>query len=73
MPDPDVRVSITYGTLTSVCERTGCDRTIEQPDRPGRKRRFCSDRCRQAAFRMRKKQPDEKTAAWLRAIEERTK
>jgi hypothetical protein len=32
-----------------------CGRTFGQPDDPGRKRRFCSDACKQAAYRARKR------------------
>jgi endogenous inhibitor of DNA gyrase (YacG/DUF329 family) len=28
-----------------------CGRRFGQPDDPGRKRRFCSDACKQAAYR----------------------
>jgi hypothetical protein len=31
-----------------------CGRRFGQPDDPGRKRRFCSDACKQAAYRQRK-------------------
>jgi hypothetical protein len=40
-------------TITIPCE--GCGEPIEQPDDPGRKRRTCSDACRQAAYRRRKR------------------
>ena len=32
-----------------------CGRRFGQPDDPGRKRRFCSDACKQAAYRARKR------------------
>jgi endogenous inhibitor of DNA gyrase (YacG/DUF329 family) len=32
-----------------------CGRRFDQPDDPGRKRRFCSDACKQAAYRARKR------------------
>jgi hypothetical protein len=32
-----------------------CGRSFGQPDDPGRKRRFCSDACKQAAYRVRKR------------------
>jgi endogenous inhibitor of DNA gyrase (YacG/DUF329 family) len=32
-----------------------CGRSFAQPDDPGRKRRFCSDVCKQAAYRARKR------------------
>ena len=35
------------------CEH--CGREFSQPDDPGRKRRFCSDACKQAAYRARKR------------------
>jgi predicted nucleic acid-binding Zn ribbon protein len=35
-----------------------CGRTFGQPDDPGRKRRFCSDACKQAAYRARKRASD---------------
>jgi hypothetical protein len=33
-----------------------CGRRFGQPDDPGRKRRFCSDACKQAAYRARKRE-----------------
>jgi dTMP kinase len=35
------------------CEH--CGREFSQPDDPGRKRRFCADACKQAAYRARKR------------------
>jgi hypothetical protein len=35
------------------CEH--CGRAFSQPDDPGRKRRFCGDACKQAAYRRRKR------------------
>ena len=35
------------------CEH--CGRAFSQPDDPGRKRRFCTDACKQAAYRARKR------------------
>jgi membrane protein involved in colicin uptake len=35
------------------CEH--CGRAFSQPDDPGRKRRFCADACKQAAYRARKR------------------
>ncbi|HET9556863.1 MAG TPA: hypothetical protein VFS70_06975, partial [Actinomycetota bacterium] len=32
-----------------------CGRRFGQPDDPGRKRRFCSDACKQTAYRARKR------------------
>jgi hypothetical protein len=39
------------------CEH--CGREFSQPDDPGRKRRFCADACKQAAYRARKRQADQ--------------
>jgi hypothetical protein len=50
------------------CEH--CGREFSQPDDPGRKRRFCSDACKQAAYRRRKRQAEQ--ARW-RAEEEATR
>jgi predicted nucleic acid-binding Zn ribbon protein len=36
-----------------------CGRRFGQPDDPGRKRRFCSDACKQAAYRARKRAHDQ--------------
>jgi hypothetical protein len=36
-----------------------CGTTFAQPDDPGRKRRFCSGRCRTAAYRARKRQQEQ--------------
>jgi dTMP kinase len=37
------------------CRCEYCGRGFEQPDDPGRKRRFCSAACKQAAYRARKR------------------
>jgi hypothetical protein len=39
------------------CEH--CGRALSQPDDPGRKRRFCSDACKQAAYRARKRHAEQ--------------
>jgi hypothetical protein len=39
------------------CEH--CGREFSQPDDPGRKRRFCADACKQAAYRARKRQAEQ--------------
>jgi hypothetical protein len=39
------------------CEH--CGRAFSQPDDPGRKRRFCGDACKQAAYRARKRHADQ--------------
>jgi dTMP kinase len=39
------------------CEH--CGRAFSQPDDPGRKRRFCADACKQAAYRARKRQAEQ--------------
>jgi hypothetical protein len=39
------------------CEH--CAREFSQPDDPGRKRRFCADACKQAAYRARKRHADQ--------------
>jgi dTMP kinase len=36
-----------------------CGREFSQPDDPGRKRRFCADACKQAAYRARKRHADQ--------------
>ena len=36
-----------------------CGRRFGQPDDPGRKRRFCSDACKQAAYRTRKREREQ--------------
>ena len=36
-----------------------CGRRFGQPDDPGRKRRFCADACKQAAYRARKRHADQ--------------
>jgi hypothetical protein len=47
-----------------------CGREFSQPDDPGRKRRFCADACKQAAYRRRKRHAEQ--ARW-RAEEEATR
>ncbi|HEY3036910.1 MAG TPA: DUF2786 domain-containing protein [Streptosporangiaceae bacterium] len=37
------------------CRCEQCGTSFEQPDDPGRKRRFCSAACKQAAYRQRKR------------------
>jgi endogenous inhibitor of DNA gyrase (YacG/DUF329 family) len=44
-----MKVRIIYRTCPA------CGRRFGQPDDPGRKRRFCSDACKQAAYRQRKR------------------
>jgi hypothetical protein len=39
------------------CEH--CGRAFSQSDDPGRKRRFCADACKQAAYRARKRQAEQ--------------
>jgi hypothetical protein len=39
------------------CEH--CGNQFSQPDDPGRKRRFCADACKQAAYRRRKRQAEQ--------------
>jgi hypothetical protein len=39
------------------CEH--CGNRFSQPDDPGRRRRFCADACKQAAYRRRKRQADQ--------------
>jgi dTMP kinase len=39
------------------CEH--CGREFSQPDDPGRKRRFCADACKQAAYRARKRHAEQ--------------
>jgi Protein of unknown function (DUF2786) len=53
-----------------------CGNEFSQPDDPGRKRRFCADACKQAAYRARKRQADQarrraEEEAARRASEER--
>jgi hypothetical protein len=50
------------------CEH--CGTPFSQPDDPGRKRRFCADACKQAAYRARKRYADQ---ARRRAEEERAR
>ena len=53
-----------------------CGRRFGQPDDPGRKRRFCSDACKQAAYRARKREQARQRAqddAHRRAHEEQTR
>jgi hypothetical protein len=40
---------------TIYCTCPACGRRFPQPDDPGRKRRFCADACKQAAYRARKR------------------
>jgi hypothetical protein len=44
-----MKVRVIYRTCPA------CGRRFGQPDDPGRKRRFCSDACKQAAYRARKR------------------
>ncbi|HET8644672.1 MAG TPA: hypothetical protein VFO85_04235, partial [Vicinamibacteria bacterium] len=44
-----------------------CGRRFGQPDDPGRKRRFCSDACKQAAYRQRKRAREQARRARDRA------
>jgi dTMP kinase len=46
-------MATTIRMLRCRCEQ--CGRGFEQPDDPGRKRRFCSAACKQAAYRQRKR------------------
>ena len=55
-----------------------CGRRFGQPDDPGRKRRFCSDACKQAAYRARKREREQarqhaQDDAHRRAREEQTR
>jgi hypothetical protein len=55
-----------------------CGRRFSQPDDPGRKRRFCSDACKQAAYRARKRAREQarqraQDDAHRRAREEQTR
>ena len=53
-----------------------CGRRFGQPDDPGHKRRFCSDACKQAAYRARKREQARQRAqddAHRRAHEEQTR
>jgi hypothetical protein len=45
-----MKVRVIYRTCPA------CGRRFGQPDDPGRKRRFCSDACKQAAYRARKRE-----------------
>lgn len=63
-------LGVRYQTVSAQCEGPGCRVVIEQPKRPGTRRRFCSDRCRQRASRQNRKRPDAQTQAWLRAMQQ---
>jgi len=64
----------TSTTIYQDCEYCGVE--FGQPDDPGRKRRFCSNACRQAAYRARvrnarrAREEREREEAWHRAEEE---
>jgi predicted nucleic acid-binding Zn ribbon protein len=65
-------VRIIYSTCPT------CGASFGQPDDPGRKRRFCSDACKQAAYRTRKRARDQarqraEEEAARRAREERAR
>jgi hypothetical protein len=53
----DEPMATTVRTIHSECEHCGAG--LEQPDDPGRKRRFCSAACKQAAYRARKRREQE--------------
>jgi hypothetical protein len=53
----DEPMATTVRTIHSECEHCGAG--FEQPDDPGRKRRFCSAACKQAAYRARKRREQE--------------
>jgi hypothetical protein len=46
-------MATTVRTIRTTCAH--CGARFEQPDDPGRKRRFCSAACKQAAYRARKR------------------
>jgi hypothetical protein len=46
-------MATTVRSIRTACAH--CGTTFEQPDDPGRKRRFCSAACKQAAYRARKR------------------
>ena len=48
-----MKVRVIYRTCPT------CGRRFGQPDDPGRKRRFCSDACKQAAYRHRKREREQ--------------
>ena len=48
-----MKVRVIYRTCPA------CGRGFGQPDDPGRKRRFCADACKQAAYRRRKRQAEQ--------------
>jgi uncharacterized protein DUF2786 len=50
-------MATTVRTIRSQCEHCGAG--FEQPDDPGRKRRFCSAACKQAAYRQRKRREEQ--------------
>ena len=50
-------MATTVRTIWSQCQH--CGTRFEQPDDPGRKRRFCSAACKQAAYRDRKRREQE--------------
>ena len=48
-----MKVRVIYRTCPA------CGRRFGQPDDPGRERRFCSDACKQAAYRARKREREQ--------------
>jgi hypothetical protein len=66
MPEGDEPMATTVRTIRTTCAH--CGARFEQPDDPGRKRRFCSAACKQAAYRARKRR--EQQEARRRAEEE---
>jgi hypothetical protein len=58
-------------TIYTDCEH--CGATFGQPDDPGRRRRFCSGRCRTAAYRARKRRHEQAEQASQRERSERAR
>ena len=50
-------MATTVRSIRTACAH--CGASFEQPDDPGRKRRFCSAACKQAAYRQRKRREQE--------------
>jgi hypothetical protein len=55
-------MATTVRTIRSECAHCGVG--FEQPDDPGRKRRFCSAACKQAAYRARKRR-EQQARLWV--------
>ncbi len=52
------------------CSWCAAEITLRSPGRPGRPRRFCSDRCRKAAYRARRRRDLEPALAFVAELPE---